>query len=142
MAAPTFVGNEEESPMSRPLLSRRVLLAGALAGSFAPAASAHHGWAWTDGDPFRLVGVVEEVYIGHPHVTMKVRAADGVWDVDLAPLSATLRAGFDENAVAVGDEVACIGYRASDPGERHMKAARVIVGDRTYDVYPGRVPEI
>jgi hypothetical protein len=140
----TFImAKDLEEPMSIRRLSRRAFVAATLAGAIAPSlALAHHGWAWTEDQPFKLTGIVEEVYIGHPHVTMKVRAEDGVWDVDLAPLAASQRAGFDDGAVKVGDEVTCVGYRARDHNERHMKAARVIVGDKTYDVYPTRVPSI
>ena len=103
---------------------------------------AHHGWAWTEDQPFELTGVVEEIYIGNPHVALKLRAEDGVWEVDLAPLAASLRAGFDEGAAKVGDTVTCVGFRSRDHAERRMKAARVIVGGKTYDVYPNRVPSI
>ena len=103
-------------------------------------AFAHHGWAWTENDPFELTGVVEEVYVGNPHVTLEVRAEDGLWHVDLAPLAATMRAGFDEASAQIGDEVTCVGFRSRDHGQRSMKAARIVVGGRTYDVYPNRVP--
>lgn len=101
---------------------------------------AHHGWAWTEDEPFELTGEVEEVYVGNPHVTLEVRADDGLWHVDLAPLAATTRAGFDESSAEAGDEVTCIGFRSRDHGQRSMKAARVVVGGKTYDVYLGRVP--
>ena len=123
-------------------LSRRVFLAGAALLLLPSAVDAHHGWAWTEDEPFKLTGTVEEVYIGNPHVTLKVRAEDGVWDVDLAPLSRSLRAGFNEDAAKAGDEVTCVGFRARDHSQRHMKAARVIVNGNTYDVYPDRVPSI
>jgi hypothetical protein len=124
-------------------ISRRALIAGVAAGALAAGtASAHHGWAWTEDDPFQLTGVIAEIYVGNPHVTMKVNAEDGMWDVDMAPLSRSLRAGFDESAAKVGDEVTCVGFRAIDHSERHMKAARVIVNGKTYDVYPNRVPSI
>jgi len=124
-------------------MTRRRIVAGIIGlGMTASAASAHHGWSWTEDDPFSLTGIIEDVFIGNPHVTLKVRAEDGVWDVDLAPLSRTLAAGFDESAAKVGDEVTCVGFRASDHMQRHMKAARVIVNGKTYDVYPDRVPAI
>jgi hypothetical protein len=124
-------------------VSRRTLLIGTLAGFLAPrAAVAHHGWAWTEDEPFKLTGIIEVIYIGNPHVTMKVRAEDGVWDVDMAPLAATLRAGFNETSAKVGDEVTCVGFRARDHAERHMKAARIVVNGNTFDVYPTRVPSI
>jgi hypothetical protein len=122
--------------------SRRGFIAAGAIFLLAAPALAHHGWAWTEDEPFELTGTIEDIYIGNPHVTLKVRAADGVWDVDLAPLARSVRAGFDENAAKIGDEVTCVGFRARDHNERHMKAARVIVGGQTYDVYPDRVPSI
>jgi hypothetical protein len=124
-------------------LSRRAVIAGLTAGVLvATGAAAHHGWAWTEDTPFTLTGIIEDIYIGNPHVTLKVRAEDGVWDVDLAPLTRTLRAGFDENAAAIGDEVTLLGFRSRDHNDHHMKAARVIVNGNTYDVYPDHVPQI
>jgi hypothetical protein len=130
------------------LLTTLVLIAaGAVAFRMAvvrePAtAFAHHGWAWTENEPFELSGTIEDIYIGNPHVTLKVRAEDGIWHVDLAPLAATLRAGFDENAAAAGDTATVIGFRSRTHGEMSMKAARIVVNGETYDVYPNRVPEM
>lgn len=125
-------------------ISRRTSLAALAFAAIFPLAStpavAHHGWAWTEDEPFELTGTIEQIYIGHPHVTMEVRAEDGTWHVDLAPLGPTTRAGFDEAAAQVGDEVTCIGFRSRNHGERSMKAARIVVNGRTYDVYPNRVP--
>jgi hypothetical protein len=121
------------------LLHRRTFIAAMFAATAAPA-FAHHGWAWTDDEPFELSGIAEDIYIGNPHVTLKVRAEDGLWHVDLAPLAPTIRAGFDESSVQVGDEVICVGFRSRDPAEKTMKAARIVVNGKTYDVYPDRVP--
>jgi hypothetical protein len=128
--------------MKHPVLRipRRMFLAGILCFATAVPALAHHGWAWTEDDPFELTGVIEHIYIGNPHVTLKVRAEDGLWNVDLAPLAPTTRAGFDESAAKTGDTVTCIGFRSRDHAERRMKAARVVVNCNTFDVYPNRVP--
>lgn len=131
--------------MGRPIPTRflpHMLLALGLAFSAVVPALAHHGWAWTEDEPFELTGTIEEIYIGHPHVTLEIRAEDGVWHVDLAPLARTLRAGFDEGAARTGDTVTCIGFRSRDHGELSMKAARIIINGQTYDVYPNRVPNI
>jgi hypothetical protein len=134
----------EEHPMlrlpARSLL--RTLTGVAAAGFLATAAAAHHGWAWTEDEPFLLTGVIESIFIGNPHVTMEVRADGLLWHVDLAPLGPTLQAGFSENAAGVGDEVTLIGYRSRTHDDHSMKAARVIVNGATYDVYPSRVPSV
>lgn len=100
-------------------------------------ATAHHGWGWTSEDWFELTGTITEVYVGNPHATLEVEAEGQVWEVDLAPLSRTLNAGFDENVASAGDDVTLIGHRSTDANAFHMKAVRIIIGDETYDVYPG-----
>lgn len=128
--------------MTQPKAMRRALL-GALAAILAASpAAAHHGWSWTDSTRFELTGTIAEIYLGQPHATLKVEAEDGIWDVDLAPLARTLRAGFDEKAAEPGDAVTVIGNRSSDPDARRMKAVRVIVDGNVFDVYPNRVDSI
>lgn len=124
--------------MTMHLVARRTLIA-ALAAMLATSAAAHHGWEWTEDEEFELTGTIEEIYLGNPHAHLKVQAEDGLWDVDLAPPGPTQRAGFDEEAARVGDAVTAIGFRSRDEDERRMKAARIIVNGRTYDVYPNRL---
>ncbi len=118
----------------------RIALALAAATLFSLPALAHHGWSWTEDGFFQLKGIVAAVYVGNPHATLDVDAEGELWRVELAPPSGTMAAGFTEEAVTKGDEVTAIGHRSLDPNEQRMKAVRVIVGDKTYDVYPDRVP--
>ena len=103
-------------------------------------ALAHHGWSWTEDGFFELKGVITEIYIGNPHATLDVDSEGQVWRVELAPPARTIAAGFTENAARKGDEVTAIGHRSKDQNERRMKAVRITVGGKTYDVYPDRVP--
>ena len=114
--------------------------AGALVGALlVSSAAAHHGWAWTEEETFTLAGAIEDIYLGNPHARLKVKAADGVWDVDLAPPVRTKRAGFDEDAARVGDAVTATGNRSRDHGQLWMKAITIEVNGKRYDVYPDRV---
>lgn len=119
---------------------RAALAAAALAVSGAPAALAHHGWAWTEDGFFELTGTIAAIHYGNPHPTLDVEVEGEVWRVDLATPRATARAGFMEDTAKVGDEVTAIGNRSRDATERWMKAVCVIVNGATYDVYPDRVP--
>ena len=122
------------------LPNRKEIAASALAvASLISAASAHHGWAWTEDETFILTGTIAEIYIGNPHARLRVEAADGVWDVDLAPPIRTIRAGFDEDTAKIGDPVTAIGNRSRDHGQLWMKAVTIEVNGRRYDVYPDRV---
>ena len=120
-------------------LSRRTLLAAFAAGSLASTALAHHGWSWAVEEQSELTGTIQEIYIGNPHAVLSVQAEDGLWTVELAPPSRTRAAGFDENAAKVGDQVTAVGNRSKDANEKRMKAVRIIVNGKTYDVYPDRV---
>jgi hypothetical protein len=120
-------------------ISRRALFGAVTAVALASVAYAHHGWSWTVEEQSELTGTIQEIFLGNPHAVLNVEAEDGLWTVELAPPSRTRAAGFDENAAAVGDEVTAIGNRSSDPDEKRMKAVRIIVNGKTYDVYPDRV---
>lgn len=103
-------------------------------------ALAHHGWSWTADGMFRLTGRIAAVYVGNPHATLDVDVDGEIWRVELAPPSRTIAAGFTADTAKAGDEVMAIGNRSRDDAERRMKAVRIEVGGKTYDVYPGRVP--
>lgn len=124
-------------------ISRRTLLAGAAALALLAAlpASAHHGWSWTEDGFFELTGTITAIYYGNPHPTLDVDVEGEVWRIDLATPSATARAGFMEDTAKVGDEVIAIGNRSRDEMEKHMKAVRITIGGKNYDVYPNRVPD-
>lgn len=111
-----------------------------IAGLVAFPAQAHHGWSWTADGMFELEGVIREIYLGNPHATLDVTVEGETWKVELAPPRQTANAGFNEAAASIGDEVRAIGNRSRDDVERRMKAVRLIVNGRTYDVYPSRVP--
>lgn len=125
-------------------ISRRVLmLSGATAGLALLAAGpalAHHGWSWTEDGFFELKGIIKAIYIGNPHATLDVDVEGEIWRVELAPPSATIRAGFTEEVAKVGDEVTAIGNRSREETEKRMKAVRLTVNGKTYDVYPSRAP--
>ncbi|WP_424140299.1 DUF6152 family protein [Roseomonas chloroacetimidivorans] len=123
----------------RELLGVGVLSALAAAASLTSAA-AHHGWSWAEDEQQELRGTIREVYVGQPHPTLRVEVpGDGLWLVELGNPSQTARAGFDANSAKAGDMVLAIGNRARERGERRMKAVRLQVRERTYDIYPERI---
>ena len=116
--------------------------AGLLSAALALPALAHHGWTWTADGMFQVEGVIKEIYLGNPHATLDVEGEGEIWRIELAPPRQTERAGFNEASAKVGDEVTAIGNRSLDPNETRMKAVRIIIGDKTYDVYPDRAKQI
>lgn len=118
---------------------RSLIIAAAILVVTAPAL-AHHGWSWTVEELSELKGVIRDVYLGNPHATLDVDVEGEIWKVELAPPRATERAGFTEASARAGDKVTAIGNRSRDQAERRMKAVRIIVNGKTYDVYPDRAP--
>ena len=48
------------------------------------------------------------------------------------------RAGLKEEMLGVGREVTVSGQRAADPGDKKVKAERVIIDGKLYNLYPNR----
>lgn len=122
----------------------KVMAAAALlsAGTVSLPVLAHHGWSWTESGFTQIEGKITAIYLGNPHATLDVDVEGQVWRVELAPPAATSAAGFVQGAAAVGDEVTVFGNKSQDVNEPRLKAVRVIVGEKTYDVYPDRAKNI
>ena len=102
------------------------------------AASAHHGWDWTQEQESRLSGTLESISLGNPHAHVTLRNDQGLWEVDLAPPSATERAGFVAASASIGDKASVTGHRSKDAKQLAFKAETITVNGRTFDVYPNR----
>lgn len=121
------------------MLDLRPLRFAAAAALLLPAAAlAHHGWNWTEEKESRLSGTIVSIDYGNPHASLKLRNAGGVWEVDLAPPSASARAGFVAGVAEPGDKATLTGHRSRDPKELAFKAETITVNGKTYDVYPDR----
>jgi hypothetical protein len=101
----------------------------------AGAASAHHGWASYSDQESQVSGVLESAELGAPHGLLKVRTADGVWNVMLAPPAGIQRAGLALEALPKGARITATGHKRID-GTPEIKTKRLKVGDRLYDLYP------
>jgi hypothetical protein len=112
------------------------LLSAAFAAT-AGAAYAHHGWTSYSEAEGEVSGVVEAADLGAPHGSIKVRTSSGVWTVMLAPPAAIQRAGLTLDALPKGARVTARGHKRVD-GTAEIKTERLVVGGKTFDLYPGR----
>lgn len=115
---------------------RLVALAAVLA--LASPSAAHHGWGEYEDAEFSLTGVVESANLGGPHGLLRVRVGQGLWDVVLAPPTRISRAGLTTAAVPRGTRVVARGHRHRNHQRLEMKTERLVVGGRTFDLYPER----
>ena len=120
--------------------SKRMVAGAAFAVLFATGATAHHGWSWAEAEQVELRGTIQQITMGWPHPALDVATADdGVWRVELGNPRQTERSGFVEGAARVGDRIVALGNRSQDRNEKRMKAVRITVGDKRYDIYPERI---
>lgn len=121
------------------MMTRR-LFAGLALSLFAGGAAAHHGWSWAEADQIELTGTVKTVVIAPPHPTIDLTTTDGEdWHIELGNPRQTERSGFNEQSAKPGDRITVLGNRSKDPGERRLKAVRVTIGAKVYDIYPERI---
>src|SRR5688572_10957688 len=99
----------------------------------------HHGWDWAEEEQSQLTGTIESVSMSPPHPVLKVKAADGVWQVDLGNPNQTARSGFTAESAKAGDAIVVLGNRSLEKDKKHMKAVRITVRDRQFDIYPERI---
>jgi hypothetical protein len=125
--------------MAKEFLPAFALVAAWLAASLVPA-YAHHGWDWAQAEQTEMKATVQKVSMAPPHPSVTVKADDGtVWQVDLANPNQTERSGFNGKSAKAGDSIVILGNRHKDASKRVMKAVRVTVGGKTYDLYPERI---
>jgi len=131
-----------EDQMHTRLSRRRALQLGvgsAVATTSLPAL-AHHGWNWAEDQQSELSGTVKSVSMAPPHPSLQVTASDGKqWLIDLANPNQTERAGFTAASAKPGDAIVVLGNRSKDKSQLWMKAVRITVAGKTYDLYPERI---
>lgn len=102
------------------------------------AASAHHGWRWAEGENSELTGTITAVKLGNPHGELTMDAEGGIWTVEIGQPWRNDRVGLTPELLAIGTEVTISGHKSANPDEKLMKAERVIIAGKTYDLYPDR----
>lgn len=122
------------------LNARPVLASVCLTVFFAGAAMAHHGWSWAEAELSEIDGTIRTVSIGPPHPSLEVEtASDGMWRIELGNPRQTERSGFVEGSAKEGDAITVLGNRSLDAGEKRMKAVRITVAGKVFDIYPERI---
>jgi hypothetical protein len=101
---------------------------------------AHHGWSWAEDQQTELKGTIQKISMAPPHPSLMVAATDGVvWFVELGNPTLTARSGFNAKTAKPGDGILVLGNRHKDKSKMHMKAVRITIAGRNYDIYPERI---
>ncbi|ABR59416.1 hypothetical protein GOL30_02720 [Sinorhizobium medicae] len=121
-------------------LPSRILAGVALGLLLVTGAAAHHGWSWAEADQVELSGTILEIAMAPPHPTLRVETQnDGTWRVELGNPRLTERSGFVEGVAKAGDPIVVLGNRSLDRNEKRMKAVRITVAGKVYDIYSERI---
>lgn len=102
------------------------------------AAHAHHGWRWTESGNFEVTGIVETAKLGNPHGVLTLDVNGEKWTAEVGQPWRNEQAGLSDDMLSVGAEITISGQRSADPQEKRVKAERVVIGGKTYNLYPNR----
>ena len=121
-------------------MARPWAIAGAILIGLAPAAplSAHHGWGWETHEEFQLGGKVKSVRNANPHGTMLLSTRSGEWTVEIGQPWRNEQAGLTMQMLRPGTQLLVHGHRSARKGERLMKAERIVIAGKSYNLYPDR----
>ena len=116
------------------------VFAGAILIGLAPLVpvAAHHGWAWATNEEFELAGTVKSVRHGNPHGTMLLNTRSGEWTVEIGQPWRNEQAGLTRELLKPGTRLLIHGHRSARKGERLMKAERLVIAGKSYNLYPDR----
>ncbi len=101
-------------------------------------AMAHHGWRWTADGNFELKGVIRSARLGMPHGVLEVSVDGDVWTVEAGQPWRHERAGLNEALLKQGTEITVSGGRSSDPADKRVKAERITIAGKMFNLYPDR----
>ena len=113
-----------------------------LMGTCLSTAWAHHGWRWTDDGQFELTARVDKAVLGNPHGVLTMDANGAKWEVEVGQPWRNEQAGLTDAMMARGATLTVVGKRSADAKERRMKAERITIAGKNFDLYPERLPDV
>ena len=99
---------------------------------------AHHGWGWATEEEFQLTGEITAVRLGNPHGEVTVEVKGEKWIVEVGQPWRNEKAGLTQKLLGKGQVLTAHGHRSAKQGQRLMKAERVVINGRSYNLYPDR----
>ena len=114
------------------------LLAMAALALMSHVVSAHHGWGWATDEEFEISGKIVNVRLGNPHGEVTIDAQGEKWLVEVGQPWRNEKAGLTDTMFSIGRMITVHGHRSAKQGERLVKAERVIIDGKNYNLYPDR----
>lgn len=99
---------------------------------------AHHGWSWAEGENSEITGVVTKAELGNPHGIVTLDVKGEVWQIEVGQPWRNERAGLMDAMMSPGATLTAKGHRSANPDQKLLKAERIVIDGKTYDLYPDR----
>ena len=121
-------------------MTRRMKIAAALCMMMVPTVelAAHHGWAWATDEELVATGTVKSVRNRNPHGEMLLGTPAGDWTVEIGQPWRNAQAGLTEQMLKPGTKLSVHGHRSARKDQRLMKAERIVIAGKSYNLYPDR----
>jgi hypothetical protein len=104
----------------------------------AQGALAHHGWGWATDEEFEITGKITNVKLGNPHGEVALDVKGEKWMIEVGQPWRNESAGLTSEMFSVGRLITVHGHRSAKASERLVKAERVIIDGKSYNLYPDR----
>ncbi len=101
-------------------------------------ASAHHGWRWAEDGNFIISGTITDAKLGNPHGLLTINVNGESWTIEVGQPWRNERAGLTDSMMAPGTDIEVSGHRSREATDRRVKAERIKIKGKTYDLYPNR----
>jgi hypothetical protein len=105
---------------------------------FAQPAGAHHGWRWAEDGNSEVTGKITSVKLGNPHGLVMLNVNGEEWTVEVGQPWRNHQAGLTDDKLTAGVTLTIQGHRAADKKLKVIKAERVVIDGKTYNLYPDR----
>ena len=101
-------------------------------------AVAHHGWRWAEAQNSEITGTIKTVKLGNPHGLLMLDVNGEEWTAEVGQPWRNDRAGMTADKLKPGVILTIHGHRSMDKDQKVIKAERVLIDGKLYNLYPDR----
>ena len=101
-------------------------------------AAAHHGWRWAEEGNSEITGKITSAKLGNPHGLVMLDVNGEEWTAEVGQPWRNHQAGLMDDMLTAGVTLTIQGHRAADKKLKVIKAERVVIDGKTYNLYPDR----
>ncbi|AUH62853.1 hypothetical protein [Paracoccus zhejiangensis] len=108
----------------------------------APADTGAGDWSGFEDELTSLDATITDLALSGRNPSLQVRARDGLnWTIELVSRDRMLSAGLTERLAAPGDAVSVTGRLSRNTSDTHIKALRLTIAGRAFELFPEELAE-